>query len=47
MFFDQTHVLEQFIFQKHVHRAIGADLSLGTEYRPMLNNTIILTAHPG
>ena len=42
LWFDETQVLEQFIFQHTVHHAIGADLSTGLEYRPLLSNNIIL-----
>jgi hypothetical protein len=42
LWFDQTEVLEQFVFQDDVDAFIGADLSLGVEYRPHLNNNIII-----
>jgi hypothetical protein len=42
LWFDETNVLEQFIFQEKVHHFIGADLSMGTEYRPLLSNNIIV-----
>jgi hypothetical protein len=42
LYFDKTQVLEQFVFQSHIRRGIGTDLSLGTEYRPFLNNNVIL-----
>jgi hypothetical protein len=41
LWFDETEVLEQFVFQRKVHHYIGADLSLGMEYRPLLNNNVI------
>jgi hypothetical protein len=44
LWFDSTNVLEQFVFQDHIHRTIGTDLSLGTEYRPYLNNNCIIDA---
>ena len=44
LWFDSTNVLEQFVFQDKIHRTIGADLSLGAEYRPLLNNNIIFDA---
>jgi hypothetical protein len=34
--------LQQFAYQQHVNRFIGADLSTGMEYRPYLNNNVIL-----
>ena len=43
LWFDQTEVLEQFVFQDGIHNFIGADLSTGVEYRPRLNNNVILT----
>ncbi len=42
LWFDSTNVLEQFVFQQTIHRYIGTDLSLGAEYRPLLNNNIII-----
>jgi hypothetical protein len=42
LWFEQTEVLEQFVFQSNIHNFIGADLSLGAEYRPYLNNNVIL-----
>jgi hypothetical protein len=44
LWFDQVGVLRQFIFQNQVDRHIGTDISLGTEYRPLLSNNVILTA---
>jgi len=41
LWFDQTEVLEQFVFQSDISPFIGADLSSGIEYRPLLNNNII------
>jgi hypothetical protein len=43
LWFDQTEVLEQFTFQGGIDRHIGADLSTGIEYRPLLNNNVIIT----
>ncbi len=42
MWFDKTNVLEQFTFQGQLDREIGLDLSSGFEYRPLLNNNIIM-----
>src|SRR5205823_7671319 len=41
LWFDTTSVIEQFVFQDNIHREIGTDLSMGTEYRPLLSNNII------
>lgn len=41
LWFNQTEVLEQFVFQAHIHHFIGADISSGIEYRPLLNNNVI------
>lgn len=42
LWFDRTNVLEKYIFQEKVHREIGTDLSTGVEYRPFLNNNVII-----
>ena len=42
LWFDCTNVLEQYTFQADIHRYIGTDMSLGAEYRPLLNNNIII-----
>jgi hypothetical protein len=42
LWFDQTNVLQEFIFQEHVSKKIGTDLSMGFEYRPFLNNNVII-----
>jgi hypothetical protein len=42
LWFDKTAVLEQFLFAKGIDREIGLDLSIGFEYRPLLNNNVIL-----
>jgi hypothetical protein len=44
LWFDETQVLETFVFQKKVHHFIGTDISCGVEYRPLLSNNIIITA---
>jgi len=44
LFFDTTNVLESFVFQDHISRSIGTDLSLGVESRPLLNNNWIFRA---
>jgi hypothetical protein len=42
LWFDKTAVLQQFLFQGDIDRFIGADLSMGIEYRPLLNNNVIV-----
>ncbi|HEX3148440.1 MAG TPA: hypothetical protein VHR66_10175 [Gemmataceae bacterium] len=42
LWFDKTAVLRQFLFQGGIDREIGVDLSSGIEYRPLLNNNVIL-----
>jgi hypothetical protein len=44
LWFDKTNVLEQYVFQNHIDREIGFDLSSGVEYRPLLNNNVIIVA---
>jgi hypothetical protein len=44
LWFDETDILEQFVFQAPIHKFIGTDLSLGLEYRPWLNNNGIIIA---
>jgi len=41
LWFDQTEVLEQYVFQSDIASFIGTDLSAGIEYRPLLNNNIL------
>jgi hypothetical protein len=41
LWFDDTDVLEKFVFQSNISREIGTDLSMGIEHRPLLNNNII------
>jgi hypothetical protein len=41
--FDTTRVLEAYTFQPSISRSIGVDLSLGLEYRPLLNDNVIFT----
>jgi hypothetical protein len=43
LFFDKTAVLETFLFDGHIDREIGVDLSTGFEYRPYLTNNVIFT----
>jgi hypothetical protein len=44
LWFDKTNTLERYTFDGHLDREIGADLSTGVEYRPLLSNNVILTA---
>ena len=44
LWFDHTDVLREFTFQQDIDRRIGTDLSLGVEYRPLLNNNVIVVA---
>lgn len=41
LWFNQTEVLQTLVFQDSIATNIGVDLSIGTEYRPLLNNNII------
>ena len=42
LFFDKTASLETFVFQSQIDRYIGTDLSTGIEYRPRVNNNVII-----
>jgi hypothetical protein len=42
LWFDQTNVLEQFLYDGHIDRSIGVDLSSGYEYRPLLSENIVM-----
>jgi hypothetical protein len=42
LWFQETEVLQQFTFQDHIDTEIGTDLSLGVEWRPLLNNNILI-----
>jgi len=42
LWFNHTGVLKTFVFQDRIADSIGTDLSLGAEYRPRLNNNIII-----
>lgn len=43
LWFDDTSSLRQFVFQENINTNIGTDISLGCEYRPLLNNNILMT----
>lgn len=40
LWFDQTEPLETYLFTSDLTDFIGTDISIGTEYRPLLNNNI-------
>jgi hypothetical protein len=40
--FAQTNVLQQFLFAGHIHHSIGTEPSSGFEYRPFLNDAVVL-----
>ncbi len=42
LWFDKTAVLETFVFQDRIDRDIGTDFSTAIEWRPRLNNQIIV-----
>ncbi|REJ92418.1 MAG: hypothetical protein DWQ35_12230 [Planctomycetota bacterium] len=44
MWFDNVAVLRNFTFQGDIGRDIGTDLSVGLEWRPLLNDNIIIVA---
>ena len=44
LMFESTAVLRTFTFQDEIDRSIDIDLSLGAEYRPLLNDNVILRA---
>jgi hypothetical protein len=44
LWFDQTESLQVLLFQDRINNYIGADLSTGFEYRPLLSNNVIMRA---
>lgn len=42
LWFHKTEVLERFVFQDHINHNIGIDLSSGLEYRPFLNDNVLI-----
>jgi len=42
--FNDTQVLETVLFQPNIRHAIGVDSGLGLQYRPLLNDNMVLTA---
>ena len=45
--FNRTEVLQALLFQAHIRHAIGVDSGLGVQYRPLLNDNIVVTAGVG
>jgi hypothetical protein len=41
--FDRTEVLSALLFQSRIPRAIGIDTGIGLQYRPLLNDNVVLT----
>jgi hypothetical protein len=41
LWFEHTEILERYVFQDDIDDFIGTDVSLGAEYRPLLNNNVI------
>ncbi len=44
LWFDSINPLQQFVYQGHLNKFIGVDLSTGLEYRPLLSNNVIFKA---
>jgi hypothetical protein len=44
MQFAQTNVLSQFLYAGHIHHSIGAEPSSGFEYRPFLNDAVVIVS---
>ena len=44
LWFDHPELLDVFVFQDGIDRFIGTDLSLGYEFRPFLNDNVLLIA---
>ncbi|MCS7046572.1 MAG: hypothetical protein NZO58_09475, partial [Gemmataceae bacterium] len=42
LWFENTSSLQTLVYQEQIARHIGADLSAGLEYRPLLNNNVIV-----
>jgi hypothetical protein len=42
--FDRTEVLETVLFQTPIHSGIGVDAGCGLQYRPLLNDNVVVTA---
>ncbi len=41
IYFDKTNVLERFLFDGNIDRYVGADLSMGFEYKPLLSENVV------
>lgn len=44
LWFQETEVLQQFTYQDNIDQEIGTDLSTGVEWRPLLNNNVLIIA---
>jgi hypothetical protein len=42
LWFDTTNVLEHFLFDGHISKFIGTDLSSGFEYKPLLSENVVI-----
>ena len=42
--FQHTEVLSALLFQRDIDRSIGVDSSAGLQYRPWLNDNVVITA---
>ncbi|MEZ0227094.1 MAG: hypothetical protein ACAI25_00595, partial [Planctomycetota bacterium] len=47
LFFERTEVLEKVLVQSKIGKYIGVDYSFGLQYRPLLNENIIITVGAG
>jgi hypothetical protein len=45
--FNRTEALEALLFQSHIRHAIGLDTGVGLQFRPLLNDNIVLTGGVG
>lgn len=42
LWFNQTEVLETYLFTGEVNNFVGTDVSMGAEYRPFINNNVLM-----
>ncbi len=47
IFFERTEVLEKVLVQSKIGKFVGVDYSVGVQYRPLLNENIIITVGAG
>src|SRR6185369_3246021 len=45
--FNRTEVLQALLFQAHIRHGIGVDSGFGLQYRPLLNDNIVITTGVG